>query len=245
MAISMAVMGGTVPTSDDARALQNFLICVEMLPSAILMTFAFPSTDFKTPAGLTRVPMGGRGTLSANVGHAISIHDVVSDTVHQVRNHPPRRTKETAHRRRRGAALGSRRTRTPLRLALPSRGDGGVYAGWRVHTPSRVSPHSRGERGAGFVQFASTYSDYVCYSDSAGEAGTSDGMRRPATRHRTRTFIMMGQEMTNILRPSKISTEGCVLPSLPPSLHPRPATPAPPHAPAVPPSAVASLLRGC
>ena len=121
----------------------------------------------------------------------------------------------------------------------------GVYAGWRVHTPSRVSPHSRGERGAGFVQFASTYSDYVCYSDSAGEAGTSDGMRRPATRHRTRTFIMMGQEMTNILRPSKISTEGCVLPSLPPSLHPRPATPAPPHAPAVPPSAVASLLRGC
>jgi hypothetical protein len=42
----------------------------------------------------------------------------------------------------------------------------GVYAGWRVHTPSRVSPHSRGERGAGFVQLASTYSDYVGYSGS-------------------------------------------------------------------------------
>jgi len=81
MAISMAVMGGTVATSDDARALQNFLICVEMLPSAVLMTFAFPSSDFKTPAGLTRVRGGG---LTANVGHAISIHDVVSDTVHQV-----------------------------------------------------------------------------------------------------------------------------------------------------------------
>ena len=170
MAISMAVMGGTVATSDDARALQNFLICVEMLPSAVLMTFAFPSSDFKTPAGLTRVRGGG---LTANVGHAISIHDVVSDTVHQVKA-PRARTR-------------------------------GAFTTICVHRPGRQC----GGRGGVcyWQQFSQQYGDYVCYSDSAGEAGASE-LRRPATRHRTRTFILLGNEMSNMLRPSKISTEG-------------------------------------
>jgi hypothetical protein len=77
-------------------------------------------------------------------------------------------------------------------------------------------------------QFASSYSDYVCYSDSAGEAGASD-LRRPATRHRTRTFILLGNEMSNMLRPSKISTEG--LDSTPLAIQPLRTSPLEPPSP--------------
>lgn len=82
MMISFMVMSGAISTSEDAKALQNLLTCVEMVPAAVMMLFAFPHTDYRTPVGLTRVANAG---LRSKLGHAISIHDVVSDTVHQVR----------------------------------------------------------------------------------------------------------------------------------------------------------------
>mmetsp|Transcript_48148 Transcript_48148/g.92030 ORF Transcript_48148/g.92030 Transcript_48148/m.92030 type:complete len:492 (+) Transcript_48148:682-2157(+) len=130
MMISFMVMSGAISTSEDAKALQNLLTCVEMVPAAVMMLFAFPHTDYRTPVGLTRVANAG---LRSKLGHAISIHDVVSDTVHQ---------------------------------------------------------------------FAPTYQDYVLYSDGTTGSGSS------VSRHRTRTFVMMGQEMTNAMSKSPIRTDG-------------------------------------
>jgi len=59
-----------------AKDLQNFLICLEMLFAAILLLFAFPYEEYKRD--------NVDATLGAgNVRHAISIRDVVNDTVHQ------------------------------------------------------------------------------------------------------------------------------------------------------------------
>lgn len=72
--ISICVGAGLVPTAEDGNAIQNFLICVEMLPAAVFMIFAFPWKEFASEsAGLGRTA----------VGHAMSLGDVVSDTVHQ------------------------------------------------------------------------------------------------------------------------------------------------------------------
>ena len=45
----MAVLGGlgVIKTPQDAKNLQNFLICCEMLPAAIGMLFAFPYSEYK------------------------------------------------------------------------------------------------------------------------------------------------------------------------------------------------------
>lgn len=61
---------------EDAKSLQNFLICHEMLGAAILMNFAFPYREYKLDGAKTGL---GRGSI----GHAVSIQDVVSDTYHQ------------------------------------------------------------------------------------------------------------------------------------------------------------------
>eukprot|EP00890_Picochlorum_soloecismus_P003261 jgi/Picsp_1/3936/NSC_01448-R1_transmembrane protein 184a-like len=72
--ISICVGAGLVPSAEDGNAIQNFLICVEMLPAAVFMIFAFPWKEFASEsAGLGRTA----------VGHAMSLGDVVSDTVHQ------------------------------------------------------------------------------------------------------------------------------------------------------------------
>ena len=72
--ISICVGAGLIPSAEDGNNVQNFLICVEMLPAAIFMLFAFPWKEFASEsAGLGRTA----------VGHAMSLGDVVSDTVHQ------------------------------------------------------------------------------------------------------------------------------------------------------------------
>lgn len=96
--------------------MQNLLVCLEMLPAAIGMFYAFPHQEYKDggaheiatavhrshiaaacPAGAAQlIPVltfnlracccAGPGTGLPAVGnamHAISIHDVASDTVHQ------------------------------------------------------------------------------------------------------------------------------------------------------------------
>jgi hypothetical protein len=68
------VANGTLETGEDGRALQNVLICVEMIVAAPFMLFAFPSSDY------AEASMSG---IMTNIGHAISLNDVVSDTVHQ------------------------------------------------------------------------------------------------------------------------------------------------------------------
>jgi hypothetical protein len=75
LGIAILVGTGAIPSAGDGNNVQNFLICAEMLPAAICMLFAFPWRDYAA---------GGRGGLSGGtVGHAMSIRDLVSDTVHQ------------------------------------------------------------------------------------------------------------------------------------------------------------------
>ena len=63
---------------EDGVNLQNWLLCVEMLPAAIFMLFAFPYAEYAAAGG------GAGGNIrSGNITHAISIRDVVTDTVHQ------------------------------------------------------------------------------------------------------------------------------------------------------------------
>jgi hypothetical protein len=77
MAVAVAVGAGAVPGAAAGAALQNFLICAEMLPAAVAMLFAFPWAEYSAGGG-------GGGRLGAGaVGHALSLRDVVSDTVHQ------------------------------------------------------------------------------------------------------------------------------------------------------------------
>ena len=38
---------GALATTEDQKNLQNFLICVEMLPAAVGMLFAFPFHEYK------------------------------------------------------------------------------------------------------------------------------------------------------------------------------------------------------
>lgn len=73
--ISIFVGVGLIPSAEDGNAVQNFMTSVEMLPAAIFMLFAFPWKEFASdyPVGL------GRNA----VGHAMSLGDVVTDTMHQ------------------------------------------------------------------------------------------------------------------------------------------------------------------
>jgi len=72
--VAICVGTGLVPSASDGNNVQNFLICVEMLPAAICMLFAFPWSDF----------VHGSGGLAPDaVGHAMSLRDLVTDTMHQ------------------------------------------------------------------------------------------------------------------------------------------------------------------
>eukprot|EP01025_Chloroclados_australasicus_P035039 TRINITY_DN3576_c0_g1_i1.p1 TRINITY_DN3576_c0_g1~~TRINITY_DN3576_c0_g1_i1.p1 ORF type:complete len:435 (+),score=23.09 TRINITY_DN3576_c0_g1_i1:308-1612(+) len=69
-----------IPTSQDAKGLQNFMICTEMVASALCMWFAFPFTEYKLAYCRENQRIHSYGGA---IGHAISIKDLVSDTVHQ------------------------------------------------------------------------------------------------------------------------------------------------------------------
>lgn len=49
--VAFLVGGGAIATVRDGKNLQNFLICVEMLPAALGMLFAFPYTEYKGGPG--------------------------------------------------------------------------------------------------------------------------------------------------------------------------------------------------
>jgi hypothetical protein len=75
--IAILVGTGVIDNAEDGSNLQNLLVCLEMLPAAIGMFYAFPYQEFKDGAP------GAGGAAVGNAMHAISIHDVASDTVHQ------------------------------------------------------------------------------------------------------------------------------------------------------------------
>lgn len=74
--ISILIGVGVVSDAKSGTDIQNFLICLEMLPAAICMLFAFPHTEYAASGG------AGGGLTGGNVSHAISIRDVFSDTLH-------------------------------------------------------------------------------------------------------------------------------------------------------------------
>lgn len=78
----------------DQNALQDWIVIIEMLLAGVGMLFAFPYTEFKKGGSLTGWNMGA-------FTHAISIQDVISDTLHQVRPVSPLHTAHmhTAHTR--------------------------------------------------------------------------------------------------------------------------------------------------
>jgi len=73
--ISIFVGVDIIPSAEDGNAVQNWLTSVEMLPAAIFMLFAFPWKEFASdvPTGLGR----------DQALHAMSLGDVVTDTMHQ------------------------------------------------------------------------------------------------------------------------------------------------------------------
>lgn len=76
IAISMVNSMGRIKDPEDAKALQNFMICLEMLGAAVMMRTAFPHNEYN---------IGGaaKGFRWKAFTHAISIQDVVADVVHQ------------------------------------------------------------------------------------------------------------------------------------------------------------------
>lgn len=77
IAISMVNSWGEISDPEDGKALQNFMICVEMLIASGSLLFAFPSKEYQ---------MGGatHGLRMSAIAHAISVRDVISDTIHVV-----------------------------------------------------------------------------------------------------------------------------------------------------------------
>ena len=66
---------GRIRDPEDGKALQNFMICIEMLIAGAAMTYAFPYKQYS---------IGGAaaGFRLDAVTHAISVSDVVRDSVH-------------------------------------------------------------------------------------------------------------------------------------------------------------------
>ena len=64
-------------TPDDAEALQNYVIIVEMLVASVAMLFAFPWSEYQ---------IGGvaKGWSWLAFTHAVSINDVLADIMHQI-----------------------------------------------------------------------------------------------------------------------------------------------------------------
>eukprot|EP00775_Hariotina_reticulata_P011616 gene11616-11760_t len=66
---------GELSDPEDGKALQNFMICAEMAVAGIALLYAFPHKEYQ---------IGGSaaGFRASAFVHAISIKDVVSDTIH-------------------------------------------------------------------------------------------------------------------------------------------------------------------
>jgi hypothetical protein len=77
IAISYINSMGEISDPEDGKALQNFMICVEMALAGLSLLYAFPHKEFNM-GGST-----GGWRLDAFL-HAISIKDVVVDTIHVV-----------------------------------------------------------------------------------------------------------------------------------------------------------------
>ena len=73
---------GLVRSRVEAADLQNLLICVEMAVGSVGFRIAFPHKPY-LEANLGGGERGG-ATLGSSIAHALSLGDVVSDTVHQV-----------------------------------------------------------------------------------------------------------------------------------------------------------------
>jgi hypothetical protein len=69
---------GELSDPEDGKALQNFMICAEMAVAGFALLYAFPHKEYQ---------IGGSaaGFRASAFVHAISIKDVVSDTIHVVR----------------------------------------------------------------------------------------------------------------------------------------------------------------
>ena len=114
VAVGIAVGVGALPGPAAGKAMQNLLLCCEMLLAAVAMAFAFPwqeyaganaggcfgrgksgidAAAFSSGAAARAAVSSGNGNNSGGTGgggvdltsmrHAISIRDVVADTVHQ------------------------------------------------------------------------------------------------------------------------------------------------------------------
>lgn len=70
---------------EDARSLQTWMLCVEMLPAACAMWFAFPAAQYIRAARSRKE--GGLMMAVQNVGRVAMFTDVVTDLNHQVRSH--------------------------------------------------------------------------------------------------------------------------------------------------------------
>lgn len=66
----------------EAKQLQTWLLCVEMLPAAIAMWFAFPAGPYMNAA--RNREQGGIMMAVQNVGNVVMFTDVVTDLKHQV-----------------------------------------------------------------------------------------------------------------------------------------------------------------
>ena len=59
-------MAGSLQTVTDGKNLQNFLICLEMLPAALGMMFAFPYTEYKGQ-GASNTPVHSALVLTSGI----------------------------------------------------------------------------------------------------------------------------------------------------------------------------------
>lgn len=66
---------GAISSVNEAVVLQNFIICLQMAAAAPVMLYAFPFEEYKSGLAGSKV--------MHRLGHAVSITDVVNDTVHQ------------------------------------------------------------------------------------------------------------------------------------------------------------------
>jgi hypothetical protein len=76
--VFLAAKSGFIKSAEAAAHFQNFIICVEMLIAAACHFYAFP---YKEYAGAN---VGGSGSFSGSLSHAVKLNDFYHDTVHQV-----------------------------------------------------------------------------------------------------------------------------------------------------------------